>query len=320
MNATLYHDPNSCISWLEFLRQPDDATRTALHSAGWRWRPYREAWSTNERWPRFPDGIEISLGGAVDYSAERAERLEERAERHSAEATRRYEASNHIAEGIPLGQPILVGHHSERRHRRDLARIDSHMRASTAERAQAAHLEERAEGSARHQQTMAAPRLIYQRLEAFKADLAHLREHAARYEPAQHTLLLACVQQRIDIETRRLADAGGYTPPTAESTGVQPGDIVQIRTYPWPQLVKRVNRKTLSVVYQDGPDRRHEGTAEYRDVRRIISRCPAGLLPCLACAWGLTWVNDLSERGYRIGGHREPCQKCNGTGYISRKK
>jgi hypothetical protein len=29
---------------------------------------------------------------------------------------------------IPMGQPILVGHHSERHHRRDLERIDSNMR------------------------------------------------------------------------------------------------------------------------------------------------------------------------------------------------
>ena len=27
---------------------------------------------------------------------------------------------------IPLGQPILVGHHSEKRHRRDLKRIDEY--------------------------------------------------------------------------------------------------------------------------------------------------------------------------------------------------
>jgi hypothetical protein len=30
---------------------------------------------------------------------------------------------------IPMGQPILAGHHSERRHRKDLARADAHARA-----------------------------------------------------------------------------------------------------------------------------------------------------------------------------------------------
>lgn len=33
--------------------------------------------------------------------------------------------------GIPLGQPILVGHHSERRHRRHLERIESRVRKHT---------------------------------------------------------------------------------------------------------------------------------------------------------------------------------------------
>ena len=209
ITATLYYDANSCISWLEFLHQPDDAIRADLSSAGWRWRRYREAYSTNARFPRFPKGVQIDMGGEVTYSAERAERLEERAEMHSAEAERRYEASHRIADGIPLGQPILVGHHSEKRHRRDLARIEGHMRASIEERKKAAHLSEQAEGSADHQQHMQAPRLIYARLASFRADLVHLQQQATRDDPEQHATLVASFQQRIAIEERRLADAGG---------------------------------------------------------------------------------------------------------------
>jgi len=41
------------------------------------------------------------------------------ATRDAAEATFRQ-----IGDAIPIGQPILVGHHSERRHRRDLDRMD----------------------------------------------------------------------------------------------------------------------------------------------------------------------------------------------------
>lgn len=40
-----------------------------------------------------------------------------------------FDRARTIADGIPLGQPILVGHHSEGRHRRDIARIDAGMRA-----------------------------------------------------------------------------------------------------------------------------------------------------------------------------------------------
>jgi uncharacterized protein DUF3560 len=64
----------------------------------------------------------------------RRERLERKAERRlewAAKAKARsgaaFERARVVADGIPLGQPILVGHHSERRHRRDIARIDSGM-------------------------------------------------------------------------------------------------------------------------------------------------------------------------------------------------
>lgn len=65
----------------------------------------------------------------------RRERLERKAERRREWAekaqVRSQAASNTahaIASGIPFGQPILVGHHSERHHRRDIARMDSNMR------------------------------------------------------------------------------------------------------------------------------------------------------------------------------------------------
>lgn len=45
--------------------------------------------------------------------------------------------------GIPLGQPILVGHHSERRHRRHLERIDRVVRAGFDASAKADKLEAR---------------------------------------------------------------------------------------------------------------------------------------------------------------------------------
>jgi len=59
----------------------------------------------------------------------RQDRLDGRADRLTVEATRRFDAAHAIAERIPFGQPILVGHHSEGRHRADIKRIDANMRA-----------------------------------------------------------------------------------------------------------------------------------------------------------------------------------------------
>lgn len=59
----------------------------------------------------------------------RAERLRDWSEANAAHSDAKFAGANRISSGIPFGQPILVGHHSERRHRRDLARIDDGMRA-----------------------------------------------------------------------------------------------------------------------------------------------------------------------------------------------
>lgn len=52
------------------------------------------------------------------------ERLERAAERAREEAKARFERADAAVAGIPMGQPILVGHHSEKRHRGHLARVD----------------------------------------------------------------------------------------------------------------------------------------------------------------------------------------------------
>lgn len=59
----------------------------------------------------------------------RAELRREWAAKRAAKAGAAFAAAKTVADGIPFGQPILVGHHSERRHRRDARRIESRMMA-----------------------------------------------------------------------------------------------------------------------------------------------------------------------------------------------
>ena len=49
----------------------------------------------------------------------KAERLREWAEKRQAKSAAAFKGVHTIADGIPFGQPILVGHHSERHARRD---------------------------------------------------------------------------------------------------------------------------------------------------------------------------------------------------------
>ncbi len=55
--------------------------------------------------------------------AARIERMQQRANRLASASESARASARAIADHIPMGQPILVGHHSERRHRRDLDRI-----------------------------------------------------------------------------------------------------------------------------------------------------------------------------------------------------
>ncbi len=60
----------------------------------------------------------------------RKARYEDLAIKNENESTSRYKAAKSIGDHIPFGQPVLVGHHSEGRHRRDIAKIDNNMRKS----------------------------------------------------------------------------------------------------------------------------------------------------------------------------------------------
>ncbi len=64
----------------------------------------------------------------ADRVEAKRERLEKASTKASAESRSRLGAAKRIGDGIPFGQPILVGHHSEKRHRRDIAKIDTNMR------------------------------------------------------------------------------------------------------------------------------------------------------------------------------------------------
>ena len=79
--------------------------------------------------------------------AARKVRYQERAERARAESEQRSDNARQIMSFIPPGQPILVGHHSEKRHRRDLAKIDTNIRKSIEAGKKADHYERRAESA-----------------------------------------------------------------------------------------------------------------------------------------------------------------------------
>lgn len=83
-----------------------------------------------------------------DYEAKqeaKRARLHRAAQRAHAESERRGKAADDMLSMIPAGQPILIGHHSEKRHRRHLDRASNNIRKSIEAEKEAKELHRRAE-------------------------------------------------------------------------------------------------------------------------------------------------------------------------------
>lgn len=76
----------------------------------------------------------------------RRQRYEERADRARANAEAHYDEAGRLAKLRPVGQPILVGHHSERSARADQRRIERNMNKSCDELSKAEHYAAKAAG------------------------------------------------------------------------------------------------------------------------------------------------------------------------------
>lgn len=74
----------------------------------------------------------------------RINKLETAAENARNRSESAFKNADQISSHIPFGQPILVGHHSEKRHRRDVDKITNSMRKGIEESKKAEYFEQRA--------------------------------------------------------------------------------------------------------------------------------------------------------------------------------
>jgi len=87
------------------------------------------------------------------------------------------QASHDAVKGIPFGQPILIGHHSEKRHRRDIERAQAAADRAVQEYDKRDYWTWRAEGVQRHAAHMLAPGTVVRRIKTLEAELRkHQRE------------------------------------------------------------------------------------------------------------------------------------------------
>lgn len=274
----------------------DTDTITALKGQGFKWSRNLNAWylprnqrpETREQKVR---ALEAKLGdklgvdrdnaparSAAERDAEtraraaaRAERMDARAERKAGEAESRFKASDDATAGIPFGQPILVGHHSQRRHERALEKARAQgfkgLEATReAERAQAA-----ADRARRTAEGTESKVTIGNRIERNERELRDINRRldgtsSSVSGPAQGEYkerlesMKAELEDRIGFDKGKLEAAGGLT---ASKDTVNKGDFVKIRGRWYP--VTRANAKTVSVPNAMIPSRSE--TTPWREVQ-----------------------------------------------------
>ncbi len=148
-----------------------------MKATGFSWAPKQELFVAPMWTPERADLLEELCGeigdedtSLVDRAEERAERFEDYSERRLSDAERAHDHVKTLADGIPLGQPILIGHHSERRARRDAEKIENGMRKAVKMWETSKYWEQRARGALRHAKYKERPDVRARRIKGLEAD------------------------------------------------------------------------------------------------------------------------------------------------------
>lgn len=223
--------------------------------------------------------VEVRVDAAVGDRAEverrrqgrevdRAERLGARAGREQAAADGQYAAAARRAESIPLGQPILLGHHSQRRAERDAARIHGGYSKSIEHQLLADQARDAAARAAGAAGRRFGPVTVANRIGRLEASVRAAQRSLAAAEGTDGAWVTA-LRERLALESADLdywrqvraeqvasGVATNYGPDT-----VKAGDLVKVGGQ-WLAVV-RANVKTVTVLGFFG----HPGTTPWHQVR-----------------------------------------------------
>ncbi len=173
-----------------------------------------------------PDPLAVS-----EYESrreQRVERLRERAQKKRAEARAHAARSGDIAGRIPMGQPILVGHHSERRARRDQQKIHNAERKRFEALQEAEELQRRADRAERNPAIRGDDPAAVVKLREKVAALELERERAKRVNALYRKAARKCGERLLDVATWKAI---------AAETGVPERELARaigrLQDYPW---------------------------------------------------------------------------------------
>lgn len=155
----------------------DAATYERVKAAGFKWAPRQELFVAPMWTPGREDLLLQLCGeigdedtGLVDRAEERADRFSDYSDKRASDANAARSAVSAIADGIPFGQPILVGHHSERRARKDAEKIENGMRRAVQMWETSEYWKARAAGALAHAKYKELPAVRHRRIKGLEAD------------------------------------------------------------------------------------------------------------------------------------------------------
>lgn len=146
-------------------------------AAGYIWAPKQQCFIAPMWTPGRYDLLLSVCGEVGDEDKSLMERAEDRAERfegysdnRASDSANASKQASAIADCIPFGQPILVGHHSEGRARRDAARIQNGFRKAVENWDTAQYWKRRAAAAVNHAAYKALPNVRHRRIKTIEAD------------------------------------------------------------------------------------------------------------------------------------------------------
>lgn len=182
MTATYSPEDNKLRLYPVSRLSPELYARVKAH--GFSWAPKQELFVA-PMWTPEREDLLMELCGEigdedkslVERAEERAERFEEYSEKRAEDANRAHEGVSAIADNIPLGQPILIGHHSERHARKDAERIENGMRRAVKMWETSKYWQERAAGAIRTAAHKERPDVRARRIKGIEADKRKQERH-----------------------------------------------------------------------------------------------------------------------------------------------
>jgi len=177
-----------------------------VKSVGFKWAPKQDLFFA-PMWTPDREDLLIELCGEVgdedtslvERAEERAERFEEYRERRAEDAQNAHDSASAISERFAGGQPILVGHHSEKRARKDKERMDGAMRQAVRMWDTSEYWKRRAAGAKRHAKYKERPDVRARRIKTLEADKRKLSSFCS-FNPVD---ISACQQYNMTYRHKR---------------------------------------------------------------------------------------------------------------------